>query len=623
MVTTPSSTPGAAPDSPSFLAAFERFRFAVATVTAPARPLRCEGGQTWESGKIMQDAPGAAAGPAVKTEEEIKAEAKDCQRCPIVRFMLQHVALLPPTTPLSAAAPASSPDLPLPIACRPCPPTHAGGYSPSLGILICQNRIMSKDHMEDALAHELVHAWDGRRFEVKGDWGKDLRAHACTEIRAENLSGDCRAGREWRRMNFGLAKQHQACVRRRAILSVAANPNCKSNDEAERAVNEVWESCFADTRPFDEVLPDALDSLASAIEHLPASTPPGPLANDIFEHMDPDEVEWPVLISFMNAIYKGSFTAADVRGGDKGVVVLLNSMRNAGEKGLGNASEYLGAHFIVRTVDQAVRSYIRENDQTRFPTSSTTATAQSPAQALKPAPPKPKPKPKAPSPALKLTEIESTPTPSISPSESGSPAPPEPYALKLRSRAVTETESSTSPSPDKKRRGSPSKPTPTASASKKTLATTKGAGRRTARAAKAAAGGSQRVAIHAPVLIKFDYYGWWPAVVLDPQSVANAWWRNSIHGEPNADGSSYLIKSLPLGSEWGWYDPSLTKAFDPDCTLVTFYEGGIKAGPEDKELFKEGMDLAADFEELDRFLQTETDLEGDMRQEWETKGGKA
>lgn len=42
-------------------------------------------------------------------------------------------------------------------------------------------------------------------------------------------------------------------MRRRAILSVAANPNCKSKEEAEKAVNEVWESCIADTRPFDEV----------------------------------------------------------------------------------------------------------------------------------------------------------------------------------------------------------------------------------------------------------------------------------------------------------------------------------------------------------------------------------
>jgi len=45
----------------------------------------------------------------------------------------------------------------------------------------------------------------------------------------------------------------KACVRRRAILSVMANPNCPDKESAERAVNEVWESCFNDTRPFDEV----------------------------------------------------------------------------------------------------------------------------------------------------------------------------------------------------------------------------------------------------------------------------------------------------------------------------------------------------------------------------------
>ena len=45
----------------------------------------------------------------------------------------------------------------------------------------------------------------------------------------------------------------QACVRRRAILSVRANPNCLDEATAARAVNEVWESCFNDTRPFDEV----------------------------------------------------------------------------------------------------------------------------------------------------------------------------------------------------------------------------------------------------------------------------------------------------------------------------------------------------------------------------------
>jgi mitochondrial inner membrane protease ATP23 len=36
-------------------------------------------------------------------------------------------------------------------------------------------------------------------------------------------------------------------------MSVAGNPACPDKAAAERAVNEVWESCFNDTRPFDEV----------------------------------------------------------------------------------------------------------------------------------------------------------------------------------------------------------------------------------------------------------------------------------------------------------------------------------------------------------------------------------
>lgn len=39
----------------------------------------------------------------------------------------------------------------------------------------------------------------------------------------------------------------------RAITSVSSNPVCPSKEAAEQAVNEVWDSCFKDTRPFDEV----------------------------------------------------------------------------------------------------------------------------------------------------------------------------------------------------------------------------------------------------------------------------------------------------------------------------------------------------------------------------------
>lgn len=48
------------------------------------------------------------------------------------------------------------------------------------------------------------------------------------------------------------------------MLSVKANPVCPDEAAAEKAVNEVWESCFKDTRPFDEVgfLPSLPRSLA-------------------------------------------------------------------------------------------------------------------------------------------------------------------------------------------------------------------------------------------------------------------------------------------------------------------------------------------------------------------------
>jgi hypothetical protein len=41
-------------------------------------------------------------------------------------------------------------------------------------------------------------------------------------------------------------------------MSVSNNPACPDQAAAERAVNEVWESCFNDTRPFDEVCFDSL-----------------------------------------------------------------------------------------------------------------------------------------------------------------------------------------------------------------------------------------------------------------------------------------------------------------------------------------------------------------------------
>jgi len=158
---------------------------------------------------------------------------------PAVVFMLKHMALL--GYPITSRQ----------IVCEPCTTLRSGGFSSKDGgILICQDHMMSKTHMEDTLIHELVHAYDRAKFEV--DFS-NCRHVACTEIRASNLSGDCKWTREVSRGFISFSKQHQACVKRRAIKSVRANPACSGPGVAEQAVQEVWESCFPDTRPFDEI----------------------------------------------------------------------------------------------------------------------------------------------------------------------------------------------------------------------------------------------------------------------------------------------------------------------------------------------------------------------------------
>ena len=98
----------------------------------------------------------------------------------------------------------------------------------------------------------MVHAYDYLRF--KADMVNDLRHAACSEIRASSLSGECKFWREfWNRGQWKVNKQHQECVRRRATISVANRPGCKDDVQAAKVVNEVWDSCFADTRPFDEI----------------------------------------------------------------------------------------------------------------------------------------------------------------------------------------------------------------------------------------------------------------------------------------------------------------------------------------------------------------------------------
>ena len=167
-------------------------------------------------------------------------------------------------------------------------------------VVVCYNQIRFQEEVNMVLAHELIHAYDHCRAKnvdwhncehhacsevcwgeywhawkgwitisalscsgklsqpgLLGDrctllllWATDRRH--CMQVRAANLSGDCQFGHEWNRGNFGLKGQHQTCVRRRAQLSVAMNPNCKGI-RAKAAVDAAFPPCFEDTSPFDRI----------------------------------------------------------------------------------------------------------------------------------------------------------------------------------------------------------------------------------------------------------------------------------------------------------------------------------------------------------------------------------
>ncbi|CAI5501354.1 unnamed protein product [Closterium sp. Naga37s-1] len=156
-------------------------------------------------------------------------------------------------------------------------------------VVVCANHVGGQDEVDVVVAHELVHALDHCRA-ANLHW-PDLQHHACSEIRAANLSGACHMHREFntRGSDFVFRNGHPQCVRRKAQLSVAMNPFCSdagppsaattaatiangssangsgSGSEASSsssaacmararaAVDAVWDVCYQDTTPFDRI----------------------------------------------------------------------------------------------------------------------------------------------------------------------------------------------------------------------------------------------------------------------------------------------------------------------------------------------------------------------------------
>lgn len=74
-----------------------------------------------------------------------------------------------------------------------------------------------------------------------------------SQIRASNLSGECEFVQEFNRGKLGFVKHHQACVRRRAALSVSIGHQATQNI-ADQAVEAAYDRCYHDLAPFEDKL---------------------------------------------------------------------------------------------------------------------------------------------------------------------------------------------------------------------------------------------------------------------------------------------------------------------------------------------------------------------------------
>eukprot|EP00285_Hemiselmis_virescens_P013436 CAMPEP_0173387270 /NCGR_PEP_ID=MMETSP1356-20130122/9788_1 /TAXON_ID=77927 ORGANISM="Hemiselmis virescens, Strain PCC157" /NCGR_SAMPLE_ID=MMETSP1356 /ASSEMBLY_ACC=CAM_ASM_000847 /LENGTH=192 /DNA_ID=CAMNT_0014343807 /DNA_START=37 /DNA_END=615 /DNA_ORIENTATION=+ len=169
-------------------------------------------------------------------------QAYALNRSPIVKFMMEHMG--------KCGCPVDDSYFTV----RHCDESVGGGFDalqePHGGIVLCQNHVRDYKHAETTLTHELVHAYDNCRAFV--DWN-NCAHHACSEIRAAMLSGDCKMMQELARGNTGWQGQGGACIKRRAILSVSMNPACQGEGVAEKAVEDAYARCSRDTAPFDRV----------------------------------------------------------------------------------------------------------------------------------------------------------------------------------------------------------------------------------------------------------------------------------------------------------------------------------------------------------------------------------
>lgn len=169
------------------------------------------------------------------TKEECERMIQKSFRSPTVKFLREH---------LEKAGCSVNRNFFKAIECEK---QISGGYLREEGILVCSNHMTFQDEVDQVIIHELIHAYDDCRA-ANLDW-TNCAHHACSEIRAGHLSGDCHYKRELLRGFVSLRGHEQECVKRRVLKSVYANPHC-SEEAAKQAMDAVWDICYNDTKPF-------------------------------------------------------------------------------------------------------------------------------------------------------------------------------------------------------------------------------------------------------------------------------------------------------------------------------------------------------------------------------------
>ncbi|KAK0590489.1 hypothetical protein LWI29_027863 [Acer saccharum] len=171
-----------------------------------------------------------------RTVEECQDMIQRSLRTPIVKFLKEH---------LEKSGCAIGDNF---IKAFHCDKKISGGYVRGAGIMVCSNHMNIQDEVNQVVIHELIHAYDDCRA-ANLDWA-NCAHHACSEIRAGHLSGDCHYKRELLRGYMKIRGHEQDCIRRRVMKSVIANPFC-SETAAKDAMEAVWDVCYNDTKPFD------------------------------------------------------------------------------------------------------------------------------------------------------------------------------------------------------------------------------------------------------------------------------------------------------------------------------------------------------------------------------------